>query len=101
MIVFEMKMITRGGEPVYEEEGNTTDWWCKIETKEEEMVYDEFIEYPDKYEALWNSMVKHAGLPYGVKWGDDDIYGYLLSDEDMPDLNEKYKDTDGDVWKRI
>lgn len=101
MIVFEMKMIARGGEPVYEEEGNTTDLWCKIETKEEEMVYDEFIEYPDKYEALWNSMVKHAGLPYGVKWGDDDMYGYLLPDEDMPDLNEKYKDADGNVWKRI
>ena len=100
MIVFEMKAITRDGQPVYEEEGNTTDWWCKIETEEELIVYDDFLKHPFQ-DHLWNKMVKHAGIPFGVSWGDDDMYGYMLPDSDMPEYGEEYKDGENDIWKRI
>lgn len=87
------------------------DWWCVIETEEEELVYDNFLQflhgddvgdrYSKAYTALWNDMIKHAGIPLGLKWGDDDLYGYILPNEVEPEVGGKYKDTDGDIWERV
>ncbi len=102
MKIIEMERRTLDGKPVeygIDENGEDyRDWWCVIETKEEEMVYDEYLEHPDQYEFLWNAMVKHAGLGYGVKWGDDDMYGYIRPDEVAPEIGEEYIDADGDKW---
>lgn len=90
------------------ENGNDyRDWWCVIETKEEEMVYDFFLEQLcDQPEhtiivKLWNDMVKHAGLGMGVKWGDDDMYGYIRPDEMPPEVGDEYTDGDNDKWVRV
>lgn len=105
MLIITMECKTTDGKPVVygvDESGEDyRNWWCKIETKEEEMVYDEYLEHPDQYEFLWNAMVKHAGLGEGVSWGDDDMYGYIRSDEDCPDIGEKFVDGDGDIWVRV
>lgn len=102
MKIITMRQITESGQkidPRYESDYD--DWFCVIETKEEEMVYDEFIEHPDQYEFLWNAMVKHAGLGEGVAWGDDDMWGYIRPDEGVPDIDEEWEDGDGDKWIRI
>lgn len=102
MKIITMKRLTMDGEPLdpdYDEDPN--DWFCVIETPEEEMVYDEYLEHPDQYEFLWNAMVKHAGLGVGLSWGDDDIYAYIRPDTSEPDLLEKYTDGDGDTWLRM
>ncbi len=106
MKIIEMERRTMDGDPVVydtlnECAGEYRDWWCVIETKEEEIVYDEFVEHPDQYEFLWNAMVKHAGLYEGVKWGDDDMYGYIRPDEVAPEVGEDFIDGDGDKWVRI
>lgn len=106
MRIITLKRMTMDGEPVYEEEGNTTDWWCAIETKEEEMVYDDFEKHLGEYsgdcrDILWNRLVNHAGQGMGVSWGDDDMYGYIRPDEDCPDVGEEFVDSDGDRWTRI
>lgn len=105
MKIITMQRLTMDGKSlVYdlcEENGEDyEDWWCVIETPEEEMVYDEYLEHPDQYEFLWNAMVKHAGLGVGLSWGDDDLYGYIRPDETIPELRETYKDSDGDIWVR-
>lgn len=105
MKIITMERRTLDGKPVeygVDENGEDyRDWWCVIETKEEEMVYDECLEHPDQYEFLWNAMVKHAGLGEGVKWGDDDIYAYISPDEMPPEIGDEYTDGDNDVWVRI
>lgn len=110
MKVIEMERLTLDGEPVVydleKENGDEyRDWWCVIETKEEELVYDDFLKHLGEYSGdprnlLWNKMVIHAGEGMGVSWGDDDIYGYIRPDETEPEILEKYTDADGDVWLR-
>lgn len=91
--------------PVYENGEDFRDWWCVIETKEEEMVYDDFLKHLGEYsgdcrDILWNKLVIHAGQGMGVKWGDDDMYGYIRTDEVAPEIGEEYTDGDNDVWVR-
>lgn len=105
MKIIEMERRTMDGksieyDTVYENGEDSRDWWCVIETPEEELVYDEFIEHPDQYEFLWNAMVKHAGLVEGVKQGDDDMYGYIRPDETTPKIGDEYIDGDNDKWVR-
>lgn len=108
MKVIEMERRTMDGEPVVydtlnECAGEYRDWWCVIETKEEEMVYDDFVKHLGEYsgdcrDILWNKLVIHAGQGMGVKWGDDDIYGYIRPDETAPLPTEPFIDGDGDEW---
>lgn len=42
MKIIEMQRLTDNGQPVYEEEGNTRDWWCVIETEEEAKALEDF-----------------------------------------------------------
>lgn len=101
MRIITMQRLTMDGEPVYEEEGDIRDWFCVIETPEEELVYDEFLEHPDQYEFLWNAMVKHAGLDEGLAWGDDDVWGYFRPNEVIPKVGEEWTDGDNDRWGRV
>lgn len=101
MRIITLQRLTDNGEPVYEEEGDIRDWFCVIETQEEELVYDEYLEHPDQYEFLWNAMVKHAGLGVGLSWGDDDIWGYFRPDEAVPEVGEEWTDGDNDRWGRV
>lgn len=103
MKIIEMERKTMDGKPVeynpvYENGEDFRDWWCVIETKEEEMVHDIAIEKEGDYLVLWNNMVNHAGQGMGVKWGDDDMYGYIRPDEVEPLPTEPYIDGDGDEW---
>ena len=99
MKIIEMERRTMDGKPVeYENGEDFRDWWCVIETKEEEMVHDIAIEKEGDYLVLWNNMVNHAGQGMGVSWGDDDMYGYIRPDEVEPLPTEPYIDGDGDEW---
>ncbi len=102
------KRMTMDGEPLepdYDVDPN--DWWCKIETKEEELVYDKFVHGnkglagETEAEHIWNEMIKHAGQGMGVSWGDDDMYGYIRPDETEPEIGEEWTDGDGDKWLRM
>lgn len=104
MKIITLKRMTMDGEPLYvdaDNECDPNDWWGVIETKEEELVYDEYLEHLDQYEFLWNAMVKHAGLLEGLAWGDDDIYGYIRPDETVPEIGEEFIDSDNDRWLRV
>ena len=91
-----------GYDPARESGEDYRDWWCVIETEEEQVVYEDFLTYGSKGEDhLWNMMLKHAGLGLGLAWGDDDIYGYIRSDEAAPGIGEEYTDADGDKWVRV
>ena len=99
-----MKRLTEGGQSLVDNEltqCDPNDWFCVIETKEEELVYDEYLEHPDQYEFLWNAMVKHAGLGVGLSWGDDDIWGYFRPDELEPEVGDEWVDGDNDKWIRV
>ena len=108
MRVVEMERKTLDGKPVEQDtlKENTEDyrdWWCVIETKEEEMIYDDFVEHLGEYsgdcrDILWNKLVVHAGQGMGVKWGDDDMYGYISPDEVAPEVGDDFIDGDGDTW---
>lgn len=108
MIIMTLKRMTMDGEPLdpdYDEDPN--DWWCKIETKEEELFYDRYVcgnkglAGETVAEHIWNEMVKHAGQGMGLAWGDDDIYGYIRPDETEPEVGEEWTDSDGDKWLRM
>lgn len=105
MKIITMQRLTEGGEPIYEDEGDIRDWFCVIETEEEEMVYDLFTTGIGKrynnIEKLWNNMVKHAGLGEGLAWGDDDVWDYFRPDEAVPEVGEEWTDGDGDRWGRV
>lgn len=106
MKIIEMQRLTDNGQPVYEEEENTRDWWCVIETKEEELIYEDFLKHLGEYsgdtrDILWNKLVIHAGQGMGVAWGDDDMYGYIRPDEEAPEVGEETIDGYGDTWKRV
>lgn len=107
MIIMTFKRMTLDGKPLepdYDVDPN--DWWGKIETKEEEIVYEDYLEnyrnfQGDQRRVLWNQMVIHAGIPQGLAWGDDDIYGYIRPDETEPEIGEEWTDGDGDTWLRV
>lgn len=111
MKIIEMERRTLDGEPVVYDDlnecaGEYRDWWCVIETKEEEMVYDDFLKHLGEYsgdcrDMLWNKLVIHAGQGMGVKWGDDDMYGYIRPDEMPPEIGDEYIDGDNDKWVRV
>ena len=112
MKIIEMKRKTLDGESVeydaLEENGEDyRDWWCVIETKEEELFYDKYVcgnkglAGETNAEHIWNEMVKHAGQGMGVSWGDDDMYGYISPDEEVPEVGEETVDSDGDRWVRL
>lgn len=107
MKIIEMERKTTNGEPVGERpEYYPRDWWCVIETKEEELFYDEYVcgnkglAGETNAEHIWNEMVKHAGKDFGLCWGDDDLYGYIMPDEDVPEVGEEMVDSDGETWVR-
>lgn len=112
MIIMTFKRMTMDGEPLYVDADNEcsedpNDWWCKIETKEEELFYDKYVcgnkglAGETNAEHIWNEMVKHAGIPQGLAWGDDDIYGYIRPDETEPEVGEEWTDSEGDKWLRM
>lgn len=101
MRVIEMERKTLDRQPVYKGEAPIRDWWGVIETEEEEMVYNTAIRVGEGFLTLWNSMLKHAGLPFGLKWGEDDIYGYIRPDEVPPEVGDEYVDGDDDKWVRV
>lgn len=112
MKIIEMERRTLdGGSIVYDELNECAeeyrDWWGVIETEEEKLVYDAFLNGDNAGEEgdrllriLWNNMVKHAGLGLGLKWGDDDVYGYIMPHERVPEVGEEYVDTYNDKWVR-
>ena len=107
MRIIEMLRKTDNGKPMEYNENDCDphDFWCVIETKEEEMLYDDFVEHLGEYsgdcrDILWNKLVIHAGQGQGVNWGDDDMYGYLRPDEDVPEVGEEMTDNEGDIWLR-
>lgn len=111
MKIIEMERRTMDGDPVVYDDlnecaGEYRDWWCVIETEEEKLVYDAFLngdnagEGGKLFRALWNAMVKHAGLGLGLKWGDDDVYGYVMPHEYMPEVGDECMDADNDKWVR-
>lgn len=105
MLIITLERLTMDGQPVYEDEGHTRDWWCVIETKEEELVYDYAIGNVERGGVdllpVWNEMINHAGQGLGLHWGEDDIYGYFRPDEVYPEVGEEYEDGDGDKWGRV
>lgn len=105
MRVITLERKTMDGKPVEygvaENGEDYRDWWCVIETKEEEMVYEEYLKDIRLFSKIWNDMVRHAGQGMGVSWGDDDMYGYIRPDEDCPDIGEEFIDGDGDTWVRV
>lgn len=106
MRVLTLERITKDGKPFEGDLNEKRDWWCEIETKEEEMVYDDFLDHLGDYsgdarDILWNQLVIHAGQGMGVSWGDDDMYGYIMVDEETPEIGEEFVDSDGDRWIRI
>ena len=118
MKIITLERRTLDGEPINQDALRTNtddyrDWWCVIETKEEELVYDKAFHTPINpanakrtlvqgvHRDLWNELVKHAGRPQGLCWGDDDVYGYLRPDEAEPEIGEEFEDADGDKWVRV
>lgn len=111
MKIIEMERRTMDGKPVeynpvHENGEDFRDWWCVIETKEEEIVYEDYLEnygnfMGDQRRVLWNQMVIHAGQGMGVSWGDDDMYGYIRPDEMPPEIGDEYIDGDDDKWVRV
>ena len=108
MKIITMTKIKEDGEPLEDNnymQPDPRDWFCVIETKEEELVYDKFVcgnkglAGETEAEHIWNEMVKHAGLGEGVKWGDDDMYAYIRPDEVEPEVGEHYR-LDNDEWVR-
>ncbi len=104
-----MCKLIEDGEPLATDDytqPDPRDWFCVIETKEEEMFYDKYVANnkglagETNAEHIWNEMVKHAGQTEGLAWGDDDIYAYIRPDEAVPELGETYK-IDNDTWYRV
>ena len=105
MKIIELQRKTMDGKPVEYDALNENgedyrDWWCVIETEEEQIVHDLAIENEGEHLKLWNKLMIHAGQGLGLSWGDDDVYGYLRPDEDVPEVGEEMIDSDGDKWER-
>ena len=107
MKIIELCRLTEGGESLVDDDFSQCDprdWWCVIETEEERKQYDNFVEHLGEYgdcrEVEWNKQLIKAGEDMGLCWGDDDVYGYLMPDEDHPAVGEEMIDSDGDKWVR-
>ena len=106
MRIIEMKRKTENGEVLPDNpEYNPHDWWCVIETEEEVKAFEDFVKHLGEYggdmrEIEWNKRMIEAGKDFGLYWGDDDVYGYLMPDEDYPEVGEEMIDSDGDTWVR-
>lgn len=105
MKIITLKRLTMDGEPIYcdplnECSEDPNDWFCAIETKEEELVYKDYLEHPFE-DHLWNKMINYAGQGLGLCWGEDDTYGYFRPDEAYPEIGEEWTDSDGDKWVRV
>ena len=100
-----MERKTLDGQPVYKEEAPIRDWWCVIETKGEEFVYEQYLQEGvgdgGKIGELWDEMINNAGQGLGLSWGEDDIYGYIRPDEMPPETGEEFIDGDNDKWVRV
>lgn len=104
MKIITMKRLTIDGKPLNQDyDADPKDWWCVIETKTEEDIYDRAFGWDNSasYIPVWDELVKKAGEPFGIARGDDDIYGYIRPDEDCPDVGEKFTDGEGDEWIRV
>ena len=107
MRIITMQRLTLDGKPVYPDAPIEKDWWCVIETEEEELFYDKYVANSKgvaegtNAEHIWNEMIKHAGQDMGLAWGDDDVYGYISPNEHVPDIKENFKDGEGDIWVRL
>lgn len=107
MKIITVQRLTLDGMPVYSDEPIEKDWWCVIETEEEELFYDKYVcgkkglAGETNAEHIWNDMIKHAGQDMGLAWGDDDIYGYISPNEHVPEIKETFKDGEGDIWVRV
>lgn len=105
MRIIEMCRLTENGEDIDVKDTNAPDprdWWCVIETKTEEDLYE--MVWTDNSASLiplWNKLVNNAGRGMGLHWGDDDIYGYIRPDEEYPEVGEEFIDGDGDKWTRV
>lgn len=102
MKIITLQRLTENGEPVYGEEGDIRDWFCVIETEEEQIVYD--LAHGDgskDTQRLWNYMVNNAGKNEGLAWGDDDVWGYFSPSDTVPKVGEQWTDDDGDRWGRV
>lgn len=101
MRIIEMERKTIDGKP-YDDDYDPHDWWCVLETREEEYIYE--MSWHDtkdeKYLSILNELIVHAGQGMGVCWGDDDMYGYFRPDDTEPEVGEEYVDNDGDTWVR-
>ncbi len=105
MKIIEMCRTTENGEKLVDPECDPHDWWGVMETKAEQLVYEDFVEHLGKYggdmrNVLWNKILIEAGKDMGVCWGDDDMYGYLEYGQDVPEIGEETMDSDGDMWVR-
>ena len=110
MKIITLKRLTENKEPLVDEDYtqcDPDDWFCVIETKEEELFYDKYVcgnkglAGETNAEHIWNEMVKHAGQGMGVSWGDDDMYGYFRPNEAVPEVGGEWVDLDGDKWIRM
>lgn len=104
MRIITMKRLTEGGEPLVDDEltqCDPSDWFCVIETEEEQIVHDLAIENEGEHMRIWNYMINHAGTPQGLSWGEDDIYGYFTPNEVIPEIGEEWTDDDNDKWVRV
>ena len=105
MKIITLKKLTENGEPLVDDEltqCDPSDWFCVIETEEEELVYDLAYGNGSKdVQRLWNYMVIHAGQGFGLSWGDDDVWGYFMPDEAVPEVGEEWTDSDNDKWIRV
>lgn len=115
MKIIEMKKIIDNGEPLADDDYTAcdpNDWFCVIETAEEEALYEMAMgdrkplrmaeeDMPiDVLKTVWDDLVCFAGAYEGVSWGDDDIYYYFRHDEKIPELGETFE-LDGDTWYRV
>lgn len=110
MKIIEMSRFTAKGEPICIDPINDCyedvhDWWCVLETKEEAEALADFEKHLGEYDGdmrdvEWNKRMIEAGKDFGLCWGDDDVYGYLMPDEYHPKIGEETIDSDGDTWIR-
>ena len=107
MKIIEMERMTLSGEPVeynpvYENGEDFREYWCVLESEEEEILYEETWNSSDTdLIPAWNKMINEAGERYNLLLGDDEIYGYVHISETAPMPTEPFIDGDGDEWRVI
>lgn len=68
-----------------------TEYFVKLETKEETYFYNET-------DAFWAG---YMTAKLGIELTDEDVHYYLYPHEKHIDIGEPYEDTDGLVWERV